>query len=206
MDDFQSDKQSESSPRKAFHPHYLFYSFSMDMLSNRKIRGPLPKGYSWMIWRPSLWQAWPSSSTMELKSRFLFRWVLLRLNIMHRPECGALLIYGERGLVHYSGFTAGYWRFPFMDHNDLQIGNTWTDPEHRGKGLALFGLQTLVENLSSPKRKLWYVVEAINTASIKVVERAAFTFTGDGTWIAPFGVKLMGAYHLTATRAIQERG
>lgn len=101
---------------------------------------------------------------------------------MRRPECGALLIYGSKGLVHYSGFTAAYWRFPFMDYDDLQIGNTWTDPAHRRKGFALFALRTLVARLSGPGRKLWYVVEAINVGSIKVVERAGLTATGQGTW------------------------
>jgi RimJ/RimL family protein N-acetyltransferase len=201
-------------PRRAkiMNPDYLFYAICTDDLP-RQANPILPAEYSWVIWRPSFWQAWPpTASSVELKLRFLFRWVLLHLGLMREPECGALLVHDQGQLVHYSGFTSGYWRFPFMDREDMQIGNTWTDPAHRGKGIAQFALRTLVSALGRPGRKLWYVVEATNASSIKVVERAAFTLVGSGTWYKPLGLKLPGSYrilvrHATCTNdAAMEKG
>jgi RimJ/RimL family protein N-acetyltransferase len=83
-----------------------------------------------------------------------------------------------------------------MDLEDLQIGNTWTDPAHRGKGIALFALRTLISALSRPGRKLWYVVDAANVSSIKVIERVDSTFVGSGTWNRPLGLKLAGTYEI----------
>jgi hypothetical protein len=45
-----------------------------------------------------------------------------------------------------------------------------------------------------PERRHWYVVEAVNRASIRVVEKAGFTLSGEGTWIKPWGLKLLGSY------------
>lgn len=136
-----------------------------------------------------------------MKLRFLFRWFLLHLGLMSRPECGALLVHDRGQLLHYSGFTSRYWRFPFMEREDLQIGNTWTEPAHRSKGLARFALRTLVSTLGRPGSKLWYVVEASNASSIKVVERAAFTLVGSGTWYKPLGLKLPGSYKILVRHA-----
>ena len=46
---------------------------------------------------------------------------------------------------------------------------------------------------SKPERRHWYVVEAVNRASIRVVEKAGFTLSGEGTWIKPWGLKLLGS-------------
>jgi RimJ/RimL family protein N-acetyltransferase len=130
----------------------------------------------------------------RLKARFLFRWLLYRLHLFSNGNCGALLIRDEARLVHYSAFTPRFWRFPFLSDSDLQIGDTWTDPAHRGKGLALIALQTVVGMNRKPGRRFWYVVEAVNRASIRVVEKAGFTLSGEGTWIKPWGSRLLGSY------------
>jgi RimJ/RimL family protein N-acetyltransferase len=119
---------------------------------------------------------------------------LHRLHLFAGRGSGVLLIYDRRRLVHYSGFTPRYWRFPFIADGDFQIGDTWTDPAHRARGLASFALQTIVTTLAKPGRRLWYVVEDINKPSIRVVEKAGFTLAAEGTWIKPWGLKLAGAY------------
>jgi RimJ/RimL family protein N-acetyltransferase len=117
-----------------------------------------------------------------------------RLHLFAGSGSGALLIYDGQRLVHYSGFTPEYWRFPFVSDGDFQIGDTWTDPAHRGRGLASFALQTIVATLAKPRRRLWYVVEDSNKPSIRVVEKAQFTLAAEGTWVRPWAFKLAGAY------------
>ncbi|HZO81549.1 MAG TPA: GNAT family N-acetyltransferase [Candidatus Binataceae bacterium] len=134
------------------------------------------------------------------KLRFLFRWLLRRARLFAGAECGALLIRDRGAVVHYSGFTPRYWRFPFMGDDDLQIGDTWTAPAHRGRGLALFALETIVAAAARPGRCFWYVVANTNRPSIRVVEKAGFTLASDGVWIKPWGLKLLGYYVPTAPR------
>jgi len=109
-------------------------------------------------------------------------------------ECGALLIYEGERLAHYSNYTPRYWRFPFLADDDLQIGDTWTDPAYRGRGLALFALQTLEASLERPNRSLWYVVGELNQPSIRVAEKAHFTLAGEGTRVRPWRLKMAEAY------------
>ena len=63
-----------------------------------------------------------------------------------------------------------------------------------GRGLASFALQTIVRTLARPERRLWYVVEVINAPSIQVAEKAQFTLSAEGTWVKPWGIKLIGSY------------
>jgi RimJ/RimL family protein N-acetyltransferase len=116
------------------------------------------------------------------------------LHLFAGSGSGVLLIYDHRRVVHYSGFTPKYWRFPFVADDDFQIGDTWTDPASRGKGLASFALRMVVATLAKAGRRLWYVVEDVNEPSIRVVEKAQFTLAAEGTWVRPWGLKLAGAY------------
>jgi RimJ/RimL family protein N-acetyltransferase len=111
-----------------------------------------------------------------------------RLHLFAGSGSGALLIYEGQRVVHYSGFTRRYWRFPFVADDDFQIGATWTDPPCRGKGLASLALQMVVATLAKPGRRLWYVVEDVNEPSIRVVEKARFTLAAEGTWVRPWGL------------------
>jgi RimJ/RimL family protein N-acetyltransferase len=151
--------------------------------------------YNWFFWRPSLRTLWPDASCdPSVKFRFLFRTTLHYLGLFSGPECGALCAQCDGRLVHYSAFTPGYWKFPFLEDNDLQIGNTWTDPSHRGRGLARFALLEILRTKHNRGRAFWYVVEETNTASVRVAEKAGFALAGKGAWIRPFGMKLLGSY------------
>ena len=98
------------------------------------------------------------------------------------PSCdsGAVIMYSGTRLVHYSAFTPRYFRFPFLTARDVQVGDTWTEPSYRGRGLAKRSLRQLVILLSEPGRSIWYVVEDTNRASVKVAEDCGFHLAGVG--------------------------
>ncbi len=138
--------------------------------------------------------------------KFLFRWALGRLRIFAEPGFGAILIYDGYRIVHYTGFTPRYWRFPFIADGDFQIGDTWTDPAYRGKGLASAGLARAVALLTRPHRRLWYVVESINEPSIRVAEKGHFTLAAEGGILEPWGLGFARAYAIGRICADAERG
>ena len=151
--------------------------------------------YRCAVWTPPTFPILPRNLPGSvLKARFLFRWTLHRFHIFAGRESGALLIYDRERLIHYSGFTPRYWRFPFIADGDFQIGDTWTDPEYRGKGLALFAVRKIVRMLAKPGRRIWYVVESRNYPSIRVVEKAGFELVAEGLHLLPFGLTLAGSY------------
>jgi RimJ/RimL family protein N-acetyltransferase len=172
-------------------PIYLFFCLDEAEHVNRA----LSSDYSWSIWRPSRFPNLPAGLPgAHLKLRFLFRWILNWFYIFKGDTCGAIIIWQKEQVVHYSGFTSGYWRFLFLCEPDLQIGDTWTDPSYRGRGLAQFGLNTAIAINRRVERRFWYVVEEGNGPSIRVVNKAGFRLYGTGTWEKPYGIKLFGSF------------
>jgi RimJ/RimL family protein N-acetyltransferase len=141
----------------------------------------LPPGYHWTIWRPAFNQLMPSKVGHERK-RFASRWAMHQLRLFSNRDYQVLVIRHRPGdeIVHYSGATGRYWRWPFMDPGDMQIGDTWTDPDHRGRGLARFALARLLHELTKPGRRIWYVVDHDNFASIKVARSCGMSLAGTG--------------------------
>ena len=168
----------------------------------------LPVGYSVSIWWPSRRHPWPLGlDSLRSRARFGFRYLLDSVRSFANREVGAVCIHYADRLVHYSAFTPRYWRFPFLADDDLQIGDTWTSPDHRGRGLAGYALHEILDMKQKSGRGLWYVVGDNNPASIRVVERAAFELAGVGRWHRPWGIKMLGSYvmndaGLEATRPV----
>ncbi len=165
---------------------YLFLRRSGGELSDLS----LSAGYVASMWAPSIFNLWPARCALRSRPGFLFRAVLSFFGL----ECGSICVYRESRLVHYSAFSSRYWRFPFMDAEDLQIGGTWTDPEHRGRGLAQFAIRQILKSKRKPGRNFWYCVEEHNRPSIQVARRAGFDFVAAGIWRKPLGLKFFGSF------------
>ena len=158
---------------------YLFYR--LDATEQSPLVGLEDHAFSAELWKPSLRAPWPHGAGQDKKLHFLFRTLIHVTRMFPSSDSGALALYKGAQLVHYSAFTPRYWRFPFLSRQDLQVGDTWTEPSCRGKGLAKRALQRLVTRMRMPGRNFWYVVEDINRASIKVAEDCGFRLAGIGT-------------------------
>jgi RimJ/RimL family protein N-acetyltransferase len=90
-----------------------------------------------------------------------------------------------------------YFRFPFMGFNDLQFGDIWTHPAHRGQGLGQLGLSAALAYAWQPGRKLWYLTEMENIPSQKLAEAAGFRRWGEGVRTARLGVGFLGQFVVT---------
>ena len=171
-------------------PIYLFYRAAN---ANSRTRTLAP-GYSGEFWRPSPARAIPAGLPATERNRFRMRWLLHCLRAFPNRDYSVFVVRRGNEFVHYSGITGRYWRFPFLADADLQIGDTWTHPEHRGKGIAGFAIDRILAAMSRPGRHIWYVVENINTPSIRAAEGAGMTRFALGVWRRPFGLKLFGSY------------
>lgn len=156
----------------------------------------LPEGYFSMLWRPKGLQIVPKGVCLWPSVMW---WLFHRLHIFHNTDYSMMLIYRDRRLVHRSVIFPRFFRFPFMQPDDLQIGDTWTSPEHRGKGLAKFALATVVRTLRRPIRGFWYIVHEKNIPSIRVVESVGFRKVARGRKVARFGLLYFGYYAIQQT-------
>jgi len=175
----------------------LAYLFCFGQLKEGVRWSDLPSPYTWSIWSPSKGRFWPGANcTTRVKLRFAFRYAVFHLNLFINADCGALCIFRGNTLVHYSGFTPRYWRFRFLKDEDLQIGDTWTHPSERGRGLAFFAVSQILALKHKTRRRFWYVVEKTNLPSIRVIEKAGFTVVGQGSFVEPLRIKLFGTYRI----------
>lgn len=154
----------------------------------------LAPSYELRTWKPSLLSVRPQGFSLR---PFGVWWAFDRLRIFANRHYSLLAIYAGDRLVHRTCIFPRYFRFPFMDADDLQIGDVWTELSHRGKGLAAAALQHAVQTHANSNSKIWYVVDDSNRASIKLAESAGFELVGRGDRKSRFAIRALGAYRLT---------
>lgn len=81
-----------------------------------------------------------------------------------------------------------------MGKDDLQIGDTWTAPEHRGKGLATYAIYEILRHHGKPGRRIWYITDQDNPSSVRVMEKVGFVLAGKGKRLSRYGSKLLGTF------------
>ena len=168
---------------------FLFYAKAAASGSS----DPLPEGYRWTLWRPSFGGITPPGVSLM---PFGVWWVLHALHVFRNRDYGLFLIHHVDTLVHRSVITPGYFRFPFMHRDDLQVGDTWTSDDQRGRGLATFALRQITGSDNRTGRRYWYVVEENNLASIRVVEKAGFRRVGRGARYPRLGIRAFGMFKI----------
>jgi hypothetical protein len=123
---------------------YLFY---INEILNTKPIHIDPK-YTYKFWYPSFTSVLPKG----LKKFSALVWRLFHhLKLFANSNYGIFLIYDNEKLIHRSFIFPKYFRLPFMAKNDLQIGDTNTDPNYRGKNLATFAIQEIVQSIQDPR-------------------------------------------------------
>lgn len=152
---------------------------------------PLNENYEVVIWRPSLLNIKPKELGWI---PFFVWWILHVFRIFANRRYALLLIYKNKSLIHHSCIFPKYNRFPFMDKADLQVGDTWTAPEERGKGLAAHALSIILKEYANDTR-VWYLTEENNQPSIKVAEKCGFHLYAKGQRCKYLGISLLGNYN-----------
>jgi RimJ/RimL family protein N-acetyltransferase len=146
------------------------------------------------LWRPS----WRRVPPPLLRSRVTWVWWLFHnLHVFRSRAFCVILVSRDGRLVHRSSVFPPYFRFPFMQPADLQIGDTWTDEAERGRGIATAVIGVALTVLTRRDAHAWYVVEEDNRASIRAVEKAGFVLAGRGERFPRLGLRALGYYAIT---------
>jgi RimJ/RimL family protein N-acetyltransferase len=153
----------------------------------------LDSEFSSLLWRPSLRYVTPPGHP---QLPFAVWWGFHQTRIFSNRDYGVLLIRDGSHIIHRSCIFPGYFRFPFMEANDLQVGDTWTSPGYRGRGLARHALREAVRLLGRPGRRFWYLVESENLPSIRVAEHIGFRLAGEGRRTHRCGLRIFGSFVL----------
>ena len=148
----------------------------------------LPPGYEVEIWRPGLCRVVPPT----LGPKFALWWLLHWLRLFNNRNYSVLLIRCNGRFVHRTCLIPSYFRWPFMEANDLQVSSTWTHPDHRRQGLATYALQFAASEWVMDGRKLWYVTHDDNAPSLAVCHNIGFRLLDQATRTERFGLRIFG--------------
>jgi len=151
----------------------------------------MPEGYNWRIWRPKLTSWMPKDTGF-----FTFGvWFLFHIfHIFSNRDYAVIEVSYDNELVHRSCIFPRCFRSPFMRKNDLELGDTWTHPGHRGRGLAAAAMVTIMKVFDAPSRRYWGIIAPSNIGATKVVERAGFKKIGTGRKFTRFKSAFLGYY------------
>ena len=161
-----------------------------------------PEGYRYVLWEPKLCDVVPPGASPQTYGAF---WLMHRLRLFSNRDFAVVVAFDGRRPVHRLGIFPRSFRFPFMQRDDLQIGDVWTDPAHRGRGLAAYGIRYALARRRHRcgHRRFWYLVDEHNLSSIRAAERAGFTLRGSGQRTAPFGLRLLGTYDVDVSSDVR---
>ena len=149
-----------------------------------------PNRYRWVTWRPGFV---PLDKTLADVAWIGFH----HLRFFSNPGYCRLFAYDLGKVVHRSTIFPRWARYPFMGADDLQIGNVWTHPQYRGRGLAKEAFNKIITDNAKTGRTFWYIVSDDNMASMSAATAVGFTPVGTGVRRKRFGIKLFGFFDIT---------
>jgi RimJ/RimL family protein N-acetyltransferase len=172
---------------------WLFYAFDCPGRIAARLRD---SRYTTEIWKPVGLEIRPCGLPLW---PFGAWWAFDKLRVFRNREYCLILVRDGTELIHRSCVFPGYFRFPFMAHEDLQVGDIWTDVKHRGFGLATYALERAIELAGNRVRRIWYIVEETNVPSIRLVEKVGFTCLARGIRTERLGMRLLGTFETEAS-------
>lgn len=116
---------------------------------------------------------------LRVKGVCLLWWIISLLRHRKGFKANMIVAYKGQELVHYTGLTSRYFRFPFMGRRDLIFGPSRTHAEYRRQGLQSFALKYGITQHRGA-RGFWYVTDMDNIAPRRCVEKIGFRLIGKG--------------------------
>jgi len=153
----------------------------------------LPDGLTFHVWRPG--REGRASALLSRPSNLAW-WAMERLHLFARRGFAEVTVRRGPALAQRLIVTPKWRRFPFMSESDLQIGDVWTAPAERGKGLARTAIAKAQHMAGLREARLWYLAESGNLPSVRLAEACGFSLVGTGRRTRPLGLALLGQFDI----------
>lgn len=144
------------------------------------------------VWQPSWRKILPPHLPWY---PFLAFWLFHQLRVFKNRNYRVLFIKDGDRVIQRCCVLPAFFRYPFMHRDDLTVG-TWTHPDYRRRGLAARTLAKAMRVPSQPFRRIWYITNETNAASVRLAERCEFVFFGTGKRVTTFGSGILGRFRL----------
>lgn len=128
-----------------------------------------------IIWKPSICKVYHR----RLPIKYAIWWIFHYFNIFGNKNLQIWLYYIKGELAHFFCIVPKFYRWPFMQKQDVQITYVVTEKIFQNKGLAFKGINNALSNLNI-SGNIWYVTDSTNIASQKLAEKLGFELIGLG--------------------------
>jgi len=170
---------------------YLFFARTATPSASKP--SLLPQDCSLEYWTPKGFSLMPKYDGADGRSALV--WGLFHLlHLFANRSYGIVFVRARSRIVHRSFVFPGYFRFPFMTSSDVQVGDTWTDPAFRGRGIAAAALEEACRIAALSGGLVWYITERTNEPSIRVARSCGFVLRSVGVRTSRIGLRILGAY------------
>ncbi len=160
--------------------------------SGSEIAAGLEPGMDFRVWAPA--QGIPPRGSRTFPN--MVWWAFVRAGLFARRDLIELSIWRAGEMLHRLTVSPRWYRFPFMAAQDLQLGALWTRPDKRGQGLARAAIAEAHRLYAGRTPCFWYVADARNRASIRLIESCGYRLAGIGHRTRPFHIRLFGQFVL----------
>lgn len=106
--------------------------------------------------------------------KYLLFWVFHHLRIFKNRDYSSVFLYDGEVRIASLLVVPAYYKWPFMQKDDLQFTYVMTNKEYRGKGIGEKLLRFAVIRFRKPNRNLWYVTDSENPASVRLCTKVGF--------------------------------
>ena len=128
--------------------------------------------YQIVLWKPGLTQIIPQG----FSKKYILYWIFHYLGIFKNKFYCAVLVYSGGNLISKMIVTPAYFKFPFMEQNDLQFTYSVTESSFRGQGINTHVKFFVMQKFQFEKVNFIGVVDPENISSIRVLTKLGMTF------------------------------
>lgn len=151
----------------------------------------IPSTYTPVIWRPSPSRFWPSGFPVR---KGMLNWLSHTAHVFQGRDFMMFCLYSGSELASWLIFVPRFFRFPFMQPEDIFVTDNYTAPEHRNRGLSTHMFARGMESLQKPERRFWGITEDSNLPMDRVLKKCGFQVVGTVERRACAGIELLGRY------------
>ena len=132
--------------------------------------------FEFKLWKPTVKQPIPPNKS----KKYILYYIFHLLGIFKNRDYCSVLVYAEGHIIASLLLVPKYFKWPFMNNEDLQFTYVLTKANYRGKNLAALMIDFGFQATKNSKRKYWYVTTQDNVSSQRVAAKVGFLKIGEG--------------------------
>ena len=160
------------------HNYVFFHLHSEDFHSEERFEEVL-EDYDIEIFFPTLFRLKKHPAKVSIYL-FWFLFTLAKYRIVYVKK--------DNTIIHYTHILPKFFKLPFMNSRDLEIGPSWTDELYRGKGVFPAVMEYAIQYFKKEKRTFYVFAHINNEPSRKSILKVGFNKWKNGYKIGKLGI------------------